>query len=197
MQPASAERHEAAPLSRTQGRRVEAQVVLHERRDKVVRVVVALPQVDVHRQRRVVSSRLRQVLRQQLACAMELVRRALGGRGGVVGGVVGVGTSVALRRPAVSASRQRTWSISSRALGPSYFLASSVASYAAHASSSAPRYSEKAFLPQGHAEGWQMGAKAETDLYLPCDTARQGCPPPAGLSTRPRTGFLRKQISAP
>lgn len=68
------------------------------------------------------------------------------------------------------------WSIRTLLSGPSYFLASSVASYSAPASTD-PRYPLKALCPHGQWVGLQMGAKAEMLLNRP--------------------GFLNPKTSAP
>lgn len=69
---------------------------------------------------------------------------------------------------------------------------------------SEPRYAEKAFCPQGHCMGLQMGAKADTACrrHMSEDTVDQD--PEDGdvsRSFRRRTlyfpGFFRAQISAP
>ncbi|TNN74085.1 hypothetical protein EYF80_015726 [Liparis tanakae] len=57
----------------------------------------------------------------------------------------------------------RPWSMRMSSGGPEYDDASTVASaLTSQAALSGPRYPEKAFCPQGHCTGLQMGAKADT-----------------------------------
>ena len=60
----------------------------------------------------------------------------------------------------------RTTSIS-KLSWPFHRFTSSVASCSFHFWTSSPKYPLKAFWPQGQLIGFAIGAKAETDLYLP------------------------------
>ena len=51
--------------------------------------------------------------------------------------------------------------------GPTRTCQHAVWTYAAQASLSSPRYPVNALMPHGHADGWQIGANAETLLYIP------------------------------
>ena len=69
------------------------------------------------------------------------------------------------------------WSIRMSIWEPEYDFMRQVASYAFHLLSSGPKYPLKAFLPQEHSTGLQIGANADRDLYFP--------------------GFFKAQIRAP
>lgn len=128
-------------------------VVIREGRHREVAVVVVGLVADLDALDTGLLGGLLQVLGEELALLVEVVASSL---------VVSVQFLVWEHNE----KGELTTSMSTSS-GPFHFLMSSVASCSFHFCWSSPRYPENAFWPQGQLMGLEMGAKADTDLYLP------------------------------
>lgn len=133
-------------------------MLIRERRHKVIAMIVLGLVADAHAFDAGLLGGFFEVFGEELALFVEVVAGSL------------TKSSVLLERNKKKSygKDERTTSMRISNGPPFHFLINSVASCSFHFSCwSSPKYPLNAFCPQGQLIGLQMGANAETDLYLP------------------------------